>query len=262
MSDRFHAIIIAAGVGRRCRPFTEETPKCLLPVNGKSILEHQLDALRANGITEIAVVRGYRADKLKDAALRYYDNLDYKRNNILNSLMAAEQELQGNCLVTYGDIVYTDAVVRTALQSRSDLAVVIDTEWRARYAGRCGHPVSEAEKAMVSGRGSVVEIGKHIEADNAGVGEFIGMMKLSGRGCELFRTMFHRAKSMDNGGPFRKAANFRQAYLTDMLQEMVENGVFIEPVYIRGSWVEVDTAEDYEYANHVFKTAVPPALDS
>ena len=54
------AIIIAAGMEIRLTPMTEDKPKCMLELNGKTILRHQLDAFRANGITDISVIKGYK----------------------------------------------------------------------------------------------------------------------------------------------------------------------------------------------------------
>ena len=256
MSRPAKAVIIAAGQGKRCRPHTDTLPKCLLPVNGKSILEHQLVALKANGITTVSLVRGHRADKLVHPGIRYYDNPSYEHNDILHSLMIAEEDLDGDCLVSYGDIVYTAGVVRAAVQSPGDLAVVVDTAWRGRYADRSAHPVSEAEK-VIAERGRVLEIGKHIADSEAVLGEFIGLMKLSSSGCRLLRQAFHEAKHQYDGRPFQRAKTFRDAYLTDMLQEMIQRGVPVHAVSIQGGWVEIDTVEDYEYAQRVFKGALP-----
>jgi len=194
--------------------------------------------------------------KIVQSGIRYYNNDQYETNNILCSLMVAEEELNGDCLVSYGDIVYTVAVVDAAAQSAGDIAVVVDSDWRQRYVGREAHPVGEAEKAIADERGMVMEIGKHIDDSEAVLGEFIGMMKLSGKGCELFRKMFHEAKERHDGYPFQRAKTFQEAYLTDMLQEMIQHAIPIHAVLIQRNWVEIDTVEDYEYAKRVFKGAL------
>ena len=249
------AIIVAAGEGIRCRPYTASQPKCLLSVNGKSILDHQLRALSANGITSYSLVRGHLAQKFVQTGIRYYDNLNYKQNNILNSLMVAEEELDGDCLVSYGDIVYTADVVEAVVRSSGDITVVVDTNWRKRYVGRDAHPVSEAEKVVVNKQGIIQEIGKHIPDGEAVLGEFIGLMKLTGRGCDLFLKMFRDAKEKYDGNPFQHAKTFQEAYLTDMIQEMIQHKIPVHAALIQGNWVEIDTVEDYEYAKRLFKGA-------
>ena len=61
------AIILAAGEGTRLRPHTLDRPKCLVELAGKSLLEHQVSSLRANGIDSITVVTGYRASMIEQA---------------------------------------------------------------------------------------------------------------------------------------------------------------------------------------------------
>lgn len=86
-------IIIAAGLGSRLNPLTNDKPKCLLKIKGKSILERQLEALRECGINNISVVRGYKGKMINFPGIKYYENTDYESNNILNSLFYAEKEM-------------------------------------------------------------------------------------------------------------------------------------------------------------------------
>ena len=247
------AIIIAAGLGKRCRPHTYKVPKCLLSINGKSILEHQLQSLRVNDVTDIALIRGYLAQKITGRGIRYYDNLNYEHNNVLSSLMVAEQELDSDCIVSYADILYTAEVIRAAVRSSADLAVIVDTAWRNRYVGRKLHPLTEAEKVISDGQGRVLSIGKHLDDTEEVTGEFIGCMRLSQNGCGIIRESFHEAKNQYSPRGFQQSKSFEQAYLTDILQEMVDKGVNIDIIPIQKNWIEVDTVEDYEYAKAEFK---------
>ena len=87
------AIIIAAGLGNRLMPLTDGTPKCMLDINGKTIMQRQLDVLRQCGTDSIVVVRGYKKEMINYPGIRYYENTDYKNNNILRSLFYAESEM-------------------------------------------------------------------------------------------------------------------------------------------------------------------------
>ena len=77
------AIIIAAGLGSRLGNLTNDKPKCLLEVAGKSLLQHQIDTLKSCGITNISVIKGYKKEKINYPGLKYYINDDYQNNNIL-----------------------------------------------------------------------------------------------------------------------------------------------------------------------------------
>src|SRR5262245_32680028 len=86
------AIIIGAGRGRRLMPTTADTPKCFAEVQGKRILDWALQALYANGIRDICFIGGYRIDKVRAdyPSFTFRHNTDWENNNILASLMCAE----------------------------------------------------------------------------------------------------------------------------------------------------------------------------
>ena len=87
------AIIVAAGPSSRLMPITNEKPKCLLEVGSRTILERILEALRKNGIENIAVVRGYHSNLINYPNVTYYHNPNFRKNNILRSLFYAEDEM-------------------------------------------------------------------------------------------------------------------------------------------------------------------------
>src|SRR3989344_8515502 len=133
------AIIIAAGMSKRLRPYTDNFPKCLLKINGKSILSHTLEVLKNNFINNISLIRGHAKDKLNIGGLKYYENPDYRNNNILHSLIYAREEIDNtneDIVVSYSDIIYDDQVLKDLINSKSPISVVVDTEWQDYYNGR------------------------------------------------------------------------------------------------------------------------------
>ncbi|MFW5968279.1 MAG: NTP transferase domain-containing protein [Persicimonas sp.] len=237
------AIIIAAGKGSRLEHHTDEKPKCMVEVAGRSILSYQLEALRAHGVDDIHIVRGYLADELVVDGATYHENTDYESNNILLSLFCAEEAMDGPFLSTYSDIVYTPAVVERALDSPHDIALVVDRQWREAYRDRTDHPVTQAELAEVDGD-RITRVGKQVGPERA-AGEFIGLAKYSERGAYLVREVFAdvRARRGDDE-PFQSADHFRKAYLTDLFCEMIDRGIEIGWAPIDGGWREIDTVED------------------
>jgi len=247
------ALIIAAGLGNRLQPYTEETPKCMLDFAGKSLLQRQIDAYNACGITNISVIRGYKKEKINYEGLRYYENPDYENNNILNSLFYAEAELDSHIVISYSDILFESYVVQRLLQSDHDISIVVDIDWRGYYEGRKDHPIEEAENVIFDANNNVVEIGKILTEKHDVHGEFIGMIRLTPKGANIFIKHFHQAKALYDGKPFQRAKEFKKAYLTDMIQEMADLGVPIHCVIIERGWKEIDTVEDYENALIAFK---------
>ncbi|MFH1780856.1 MAG: phosphocholine cytidylyltransferase family protein [Candidatus Nealsonbacteria bacterium] len=250
MSQIKKVIIIAAGMGKRLRPLTNDKPKCLLDVGGKTIMERQLETLKLCGINDTAVIRGYQADKINFANIKYYENTDYQNNNILNSLFCAAPEMDGGFIASYSDILYDKSVIEKLLEDRHDVATVVDTDWQGYYQNRTKHPLEEAEKVIIRD-GKVVKLGKKIKADEAS-GEFIGMIKLSGNGAEIFKKEFARVKKEYDKKPFHESAVFEKSYLTDMLQELIDQGNDVYPVLIQKNWWEIDTPQDLEKVRQIF----------
>jgi choline kinase len=247
MSVPPRAVIVAAGLGHRLRPHTDDRPKCMVDVGGKALLDWQREALAQVGIDAVTVVRGYKGEAIHGPGLEFADNPDYARNNILGSLLCAEKALAGGCVISYSDILYGRDVVAPLVATDADIAIVVDVAWQAAYVGREGHPPAEAELVSVRD-GRVVEAGKGLAPETAH-GEFIGLLKLSARGAAIFCEAYHRARAMyGDDRPFRRAARFERAYLTDMLEELAAAGVGVVPVEIRGGWREIDVPGDLERA--------------
>jgi choline kinase len=247
------SIIIAAGLGSRLKGYTEALPKCMLMFGDKTLLERQLEVYEGCGIKDISVVRGFKKEKINYEGLNYYDNTDYHNNNILNSLFYAEEVINGNVIISYSDILFDANVVSRLLESNADISIVVDIDWRGYYVDRKDHPIEEAEKVIFDANNEVLKIGKVITSKQDVYGEFIGMLKLSPRGAEIFKLHFNRAKKIFWDKPFQRSQTFQKAYITDLIQDMVEMGVSIHCVIIERGWKEIDTVEDYEKAIIEFK---------
>jgi len=242
------SIIIAAGLGSRLKGYTEALPKCMLMFGDKTLLQRQLDVYRHSGINNISVVRGFKKEKINYDGLHYFENTDYKNNNILNSLFYAEEAINGNVIISYSDILFDENVVTRLLESDADISIVVDIDWRGYYINRKDHPVDEAEKVIFNANNEVIKIGKVMTNKEDVYGEFIGMIKLSPRGSEIMKLHFNRAKKIFWDKPYQRAKTFQKAYITDLIQDMVDMGVSIHCVIIERGWKEIDTVEDYEKA--------------
>ena len=122
------AVIMAAGRGERLRPVTDRIPKPLIPVRGKRMIETILDALRINGIREVYIVTGYRAEdfealKADYPEIRLIRNPDYARCNNISSLYAAREHL-ANAMILDGDQIIRNPAVLSPCFSRSGYSAV------------------------------------------------------------------------------------------------------------------------------------------
>ena len=243
------AIVIAAGMGIRLNPMTNDKPKCMLEIKGKTILQHQLDAFHANGITDISVIKGYKKEVINYPGLKYFINDNYRNNNILNSLFYAEAEMDNEFIASYSDILFGADVVRRLMESEEDIAIVVDVDWKGYYEGRTEHPINEAENVIFDADNNVEEIGKIVSNKRAVDGEFIGMLKCTKKGAKIFKEYFHKAKSEFFGKTFIRAKTFDIAYLTDFIQYLVNKDIKVKCVMIERGWIEIDTVQDFERAS-------------
>ena len=242
------ALIIAAGLGSRLKKHTKNLPKCMLDFGGKTLLQRQLDSYKKCGIKDISIIRGYKKEKINYKGIKYFENTDYENNNVLNSVFYAEKVINGNIIISYSDILFESNVVQRLLESEHDISVVVDIDWRGYYVGRKDHPISEAENVIFNSNNEVEKIGKINTGKEEVHGEFIGMIKLSNRGADLFKQHFNRLKKIYWNKPFQRAKIFQKAYLTDLIQELVDIGVKVHCVIIESGWKEIDTVEDYKKA--------------
>lgn len=238
------AIILAAGYDIRLMPLTSDKPKCMLEINGKTILERQLELFRACGIDDIVIVKGYKKQAIKYPRIRYYYNKNYKNNKTLGSLFCAESEMDGGFIVTCSDILFKKSVLKRLVESKADISLVIDTDWHSQYENRYQHPIEEAVKVVVKDN-RIIKISKSINPNEA-YGEFIGMTKFSKFGSEILKENYHRIEREIGDLPFQTSSSLEAAYLPDMIQELIDRGHPVHNIDIEGGWAEVDTIEDYE----------------
>jgi choline kinase len=247
-------IIIAAGRGLRLRPYTDAIPKCMLAVNGQPLLFHTIAALRGAGCTDIVVVTGHQAERIDAPGCRTVRNTDYENNNILHSLMYAREDLDDDVCVTYSDIVVEPRIHQRLTATPGDIVAVVDKDWRGYYEGRTEHPANEAEKALVAvsdeWHGRVIAMGKHLEPAESGpwvCGEFPGLWKMTRAGARRFRAHFETLDAVVSPlEPFQAAKEWRKAYITDFLTDLIAAGTRVDCLIIERGWAELDTVQDYD----------------
>lgn len=252
------AVIIAAGSGKSLLPLTEDRPKCMLDIKGRTLLDRQLETLRACGIQHISVVRGYRKEAVTAAGVTFYDNDAFEETGELHSLFAAEPELHGRVLFLYADILFERALLERLLRADGDVVIAVDRAWvdqRDRLL-----PLSKPIDLVVTSdppqpgrrslgedsRDELVQIGQRLSPETA-TGEFIGLALLSAKGVDAARQSYQRALA-DAGSHFHESASVRHAAFTDLLQSLVAGGQPVSCVSTWKGWLEIDTFEDYQRA--------------
>ena len=246
-----NAIIIAAGSGKRIGDNLKSIPKALININGKPIINYQIEVLKQLGIEDIIVITGKYSEKFMIKNVRYIDDKDHEKHDILGSLMEGKNFLKGDVIVLYSDIIFESKIIQQMLNSKGEISIAIDMNWEKNYEGRTDHPKSEAENVLINENGNILQIKKNIINDNSSVGEFLGIIKFSNNGTDVFVDKYEENVEK-NQGKFHGASSILKSYLTDMLQELIDSKIKLEPVFISGKWCEVDTMQDLKNAEQKF----------
>ena len=247
------AVILAAGFEPQLLPLIADRPKPMLEVKGRPILARQVESLRRCGVRDIVVVRGYRKERVEVADVRFVDNDRFAETGELYSLFGAEPHLDRPFVLLYGDIVFDPAILVKLLQTRADVAVVVDRAFHDAY--RAGQPMPPAPLDLVvtetapNGRrfvgpedGSrVLRIGPEVPAADAH-GEFIGMAMFSARGAETLKAVHAELAA-------GRAEGLERASVTHIVQALIDRGHPVVAVDIHKGWMEIDSVDDYRRAN-------------
>ena len=233
-------ILLTAGEGKRLRPYTLDRPKCMVQIDGLSLIDRQLAVLYAEGLNNIVMIGGYRSEMLKRDNIKIINNPRFFETNMVWSLFCAQEELEGDIIVSYGDIVYSRKILQSLLKSNADIAITIDKNWESYWKLRNEDPLDDAETLKLDKDGSVSEIGKKPKILDEIEGQYMGLIKLSPRGVRQMKKLFH--DSVIRGNLLGK--DVENAFMTDLLQGLIDEGLPIKAVEVFDCWVEVDTVDD------------------
>jgi phosphoenolpyruvate phosphomutase len=246
------AIVLAAGFEPQLLPLTRDRPKTMLDVKGRTILERQVEALGRIGIRDVVVVRGYQKEQVSAPGVRFVDNDRWAETGELYSLLSADAELAGPCLVMYGDIIVEEQVLEKLVRQAADVAVVVDRAFPDTL--RAGEPLPPGPLDLVvtelppHGRRfvapeagtRVLRIGPDVPPEEAH-GEFIGLAMLSAAGVQALRTVHGELAA-------QRAEGLERSSLTHILQAMIDRGHPVVAVDIHKGWMEIDSFDDYRRA--------------
>ena len=245
-------IIIAAGSSTRLGNLSEEIPKGLLKINNKSILEIQIQQYKKKNISEIIIITGPHHEKFSFNDVSLINDEEYSENDVLGSLMAAKSEINSEVITSYSDIVFEDSVLDSLLEFKGDIGIAVDLNWEEKYLSRTEHPKNQADNVVIE-HNKVVKIKKNIldYEKSQQMGEFLGLMKLSNNGAKVFVKKYNEL-IQSHQGKFQDAPSLKKAYLTDLIQELIDSGIEVSPVFINGRWYEIDTHQDLESVRKIW----------
>lgn len=228
--------MFAAGVGKRLQSFTQGRPKCLVTIDGQTLLSRHLEHLQRLGVKALVLVVGYKHEAIREAVenedsfsgeVCWVVNEQYARGSI-TSLWAARAEMNDDVILMDADVLYAHEILRRLVASRHASALLMDETVR-----------QDSEECMVSAIGQrVIRLSKSLPSSYEEMGEGVGFLRVSKDAIPVLLEAVQR--HID-------AEDLDMEY-EDALQEFFER-VPVGYEKIGGlPWVEIDFPEDVERA--------------
>ncbi len=235
------SIIIAAGKGSRVPEFSKSIPKSLIKINDKSILKRQIDLLKKFKVKKIAIVKGFKSNKINFKKIKYFYNKNYNKNEQLDSLLVAKKWFTDDLLVLFSDIVYEKSILDKIIKTNYPFTIAVQKNWEKKYKNRFDHPKSQADKVFIK-KNLVCKIGKDLSKNKTN-GEFLGIFKINKNYCKIFVQEYESLQKR------RKTNNFQ---IHNFFQYLINKDIKIKPTYVNGKYMEIDTYNDFKIAKKIF----------
>ena len=229
------ALILAAGRGSRMGNETDDKPKCMVEVHGKTLLSRICENFSAVGLSDISVVTGYLAEKIQDIRIkRRFHNEIWDKTNMLASMLTAKELFEeDDVMVTYSDIFYTPDILKDLSNdsSKFDIAISYDVNFLELWKKRFSNPLDDLETFRVDQNNLLLEIGNKPKTVEEIQGQYMGLL--------LFKN-----KSWPKVYEAIMSLNYKKLSMTELLNNLINMGFKIKAVPYKQTWGEVDTAED------------------
>jgi phosphoenolpyruvate phosphomutase len=245
------AKVIIPAAGEPKEEIIKDMPTAMLDVNGKSLLQRQLDVLRRCRIADVMVVRGYQKERLNVGSVNFYDVDDCKRGSLF-SLFAAEEKMENGFMLIFSDIIFDESIINNLLRSKWDITIVADASYPFHR-----HEIDKELDLIIGKQKSryyrepslttekeVSFIGKKIKKDIA-THEFIGIAKFSAYGAQSLMRVYEDC-AKNHKGRFHESESFERASIVDMFQEMIDRGFKVNYIETNKGWMEIHNKKDYE----------------
>lgn len=236
-------VILAAGQGTRLRPLTDNTPKGLVPLFAKPLVEYQLEAMENCGLDNRAIVTGFLAEQFEPYGNTFF-NAHYASTNMVASLFCASEFFSSgdDLIISYSDIIYSSEVLKKLLDADAQISVVADKCWLPFWLKRMDNPLNDAETfSLAADKESISELGSPPSSLEEIEAQYIGLIKIAGDFIPDFIAFYYELdKRMRERG--KSIANM---YMTDFIQAFIDNQNDVKAVFIERGWIEVDSVEDH-----------------
>ncbi|OGK18265.1 phosphoenolpyruvate mutase [Candidatus Roizmanbacteria bacterium RIFCSPLOWO2_12_FULL_40_12] len=256
LKSKIKVIIPAAGITDLTKKLKSSIS--LIDINGKKVLQRQIEVLAKVGIDNIIVVTGFEKDKFGLENLRYYVNKDYGTTGVLATLFKAEREMNGPFVTLFSDVLFNQSIINNLVvqsaQAEADIVLVVDESYKNHRHSKYKkldlvrtnktNAMEPIRKLTDSLDEQVVYIGKNL-TDKMVHYEFIGIAYFSKKGATVLKEVYHSLT--------KKRA--RLSSFTDVVQEIVDRGYQVKILKTYKGWMEIHNEDDIKLAGKFYRNS-------
>jgi choline kinase len=210
-------------------------PKCLLSLDGRSLLAWQLDALQTAGIQSTSLVAGYHKQQLSGYTDHLIENRCWPHSSIFTSLACAAEQLRLEpCVISYSDIVYHPDHVVALIQANAPISITADLAWLDLWRQRFQRVCTDAESFRYLGN-RLLEIGQRVTDASLIQGQFMGLLKITPEGWEMIEKVISGLQK----------SVIERLDITALLQLLLQHAVPVAVIPVKGRWCELDSEIDF-----------------
>ncbi len=240
---------------------SEDIPFSMLDINGKPLLQRQVEVLNRCKIYSINVVVGYKKEEVGVNGVKLIHNPDYSNTGTLYSIMCALNNISEKTIICYGDVMFDHVILSRIMESKEDITILIDNSYDSEHA----YDNRRRELVIVEGTTLKAKRSLHsnelrrIEKIGANLNpakcqsEFPGIVLLSRKGVEVVKNIYRTSLEKYSGKPFYSVDKFENALFSDLLQEIINSDFPVYGMEANSGWLEIHSFEDYKLACSILK---------
>jgi len=245
-SEIKNCVILAAGLGVRLKPLTDEEPKCLTEVYGKSILEQTLEVLEKNGIEETVIVVGYLGNvivgkighKYKSMKITYIWNRIYDKTNSMYSAWLARKYLEKGAILIEGDTIFEESLIKELLNMPGENAYWAESIFTEKYNGSMA--TADKKNRIIN----VEIIRGRLKEYKSNFFKSTGVLKITPGYGRAFSDW------LDDDV---KKGNVSIYYDLVIAKHLNDYPIYVCDVTQKARWAEIDNFDDLKMAENIFK---------
>ncbi|MCK5497611.1 MAG: NTP transferase domain-containing protein, partial [Gammaproteobacteria bacterium] len=242
------AIVLAASRGFALGELTEDKPKVMLSIGGKTVLRRLLDEFKNQNINKVTLVAGYKPDAIDSSGIEMHINADYETTGELASLSQVVNEFHEDMIITYGDLLFRSYILRNLLENEGDIIALIDsTVENENYSGSPDYAYCSQKEDRTIFKQDVYlnHVSEEKESSSeAPTGRWIGMLRVRGQGKQWIEEAIDELKVHKN---------FNKMSLADLLNQLIKLNHPVKVHYINGHWIDINALADIDRAGDFTK---------